>query len=319
MIPGFTWDLGGHVQFSHYGYYDDVLERALGDAWLWHERESWVWIRGRFVPYPFQLNLHHLDPPDRDAALAGLEQRRRRAATCRGISPSGSPRIRSGSRGELFMVPITARCGDIPRTVERRLDRGPCGAADLDGSGATSPSVVTMSRGARTTCSDSRSREARAPSGKPSRHASAEKLRFGHRVRRVRLSESVLILENGHTFRFDTLVSTVPLDILTTMVEGLSAQAVEAGRRFIHSSVHIIGVGLQGAQPETLAQEVLDVFPEASSPYYRVTVFSNYSPRNVRRSTTAGRSWPRSATHRIAPLIPSRCGAASSRRWSATA
>ena len=41
---GFTWDLGGHVQFSHYSYYDDVLEAALGEAWLWHERESWVWI-----------------------------------------------------------------------------------------------------------------------------------------------------------------------------------------------------------------------------------------------------------------------------------
>ena len=31
---GFTWDVGGHVQFSHYAYYDAVLDRALGDAWL---------------------------------------------------------------------------------------------------------------------------------------------------------------------------------------------------------------------------------------------------------------------------------------------
>ena len=26
---GFTWDIGGHVQFSHYAYYDNVLDRAL--------------------------------------------------------------------------------------------------------------------------------------------------------------------------------------------------------------------------------------------------------------------------------------------------
>src|SRR5512140_804070 len=47
---GFTWDLGGHVQFSHYHYYDDVLDRALSDQWLWHDRESWVWIDDRYVP-----------------------------------------------------------------------------------------------------------------------------------------------------------------------------------------------------------------------------------------------------------------------------
>src|SRR5262245_3615076 len=53
---GFTWDMGGHVQFSHYSYYDRVLDRALDDEWLWHERESWVWMKGRFIPYPFQNN-----------------------------------------------------------------------------------------------------------------------------------------------------------------------------------------------------------------------------------------------------------------------
>ena len=28
-----------------------------------HMREAWVWIHGRFVPYPFQNNIHRL-PPD---------------------------------------------------------------------------------------------------------------------------------------------------------------------------------------------------------------------------------------------------------------
>ena len=35
---GFTWDLGGHVLFSHYAYFDDVMNRALGDAWIEHAR-----------------------------------------------------------------------------------------------------------------------------------------------------------------------------------------------------------------------------------------------------------------------------------------
>src|SRR5690606_11960998 len=28
---GFTWDIGGHVMFSHYEYYDRVFDRLMGD------------------------------------------------------------------------------------------------------------------------------------------------------------------------------------------------------------------------------------------------------------------------------------------------
>ena len=58
---GFIWDVGGHVQFSHYKYFDDLMIRALGkEGWLNHQRESWVWMKDRFVPYPFQNNIKYL-------------------------------------------------------------------------------------------------------------------------------------------------------------------------------------------------------------------------------------------------------------------
>ena len=70
---GFTWDLGGHIQFSHYQYFDDLMDELLGkDGWLYHDRESWVWIRDRFVPYPFQLNLHRLPPDECWQCVRGL-------------------------------------------------------------------------------------------------------------------------------------------------------------------------------------------------------------------------------------------------------
>src|SRR5437016_14536619 len=69
---GFTWDVGGHVQFSHYRYFDALMEEALGDGWLHHERESWVWMEGRFVPYPFQNNIRYLKPETRWQCIQGL-------------------------------------------------------------------------------------------------------------------------------------------------------------------------------------------------------------------------------------------------------
>src|ERR1017187_7057538 len=114
---GFTWDMGGHVQFSHYRYYDDVLDRALGDAWLWHERESWVWMRHRFIPYPFQYNVHRLDPAERDLAVRGLETA---AAAAGGMTER--PRnfrewiLRTFGEGiaELFMFPYNFKVWGHP-------------------------------------------------------------------------------------------------------------------------------------------------------------------------------------------------------------
>lgn len=60
---GFTWDMGGHVQFSHYRKFDEYMDLAFApEGWLWHERESWICTQDRFIPYPFQNNLHRLDP-----------------------------------------------------------------------------------------------------------------------------------------------------------------------------------------------------------------------------------------------------------------
>src|SRR5579864_5646558 len=70
---GFLWDIGGHVQFSHYDYFDRVMDELIPtDEWITHQRESWVWLRERFVPYPFQNNIRFLPREDLLRCLQGL-------------------------------------------------------------------------------------------------------------------------------------------------------------------------------------------------------------------------------------------------------
>ena len=57
---GFTWDLGGHVMFSHYEYFDRLVDRMLGEDHSVKLREAWVWMMGRYLPYPFQNNIRYL-------------------------------------------------------------------------------------------------------------------------------------------------------------------------------------------------------------------------------------------------------------------
>src|SRR5215470_17338236 len=81
--------------------------------------------------------------------------------------------------------------------------------------------------------------------------------------------------------RYDTLITSMSLDLLVESCCCLSPEARRAARELVHSSVHIVGVGLKGPMAAELERKCWMYFPEDHNPYYRVTVFSNYSPANV--------------------------------------
>src|ERR1700730_5790481 len=69
---GFTYDIGGHVMFSHYEYFDRLVERMLGDDHQSLMRESWIRMFDRWVPYPLQNNIRHLPSQVLLECLEGL-------------------------------------------------------------------------------------------------------------------------------------------------------------------------------------------------------------------------------------------------------
>jgi len=72
---GFLFDMGGHVIFSHFNYFDELIEAAVGkgeEHWATHERVSYVWLKKRWVPYPFQNNICSLPLEDQVSCINGL-------------------------------------------------------------------------------------------------------------------------------------------------------------------------------------------------------------------------------------------------------
>src|SRR3954468_11973771 len=74
---GFTYDIGGHVMFSHYEYYDRLVDRLMGGQYTELQREAWVWMEQRFIPYPFQTNIKDLGPSTVLECLLGLIEAQR--------------------------------------------------------------------------------------------------------------------------------------------------------------------------------------------------------------------------------------------------
>ena len=97
-------------------------------------------------------------------------------------------------------------------------------------------------------------------------------------------------LNDGREIGYDWLISTMPLDHLIDRMEGQGPDSNPPSTvgRLRYSSTHVIGVGLAGPVPRPLATKCWIYFPEPELPFYRVTVFSNYSPHNVPHP---GRQW----------------------------
>jgi protoporphyrinogen oxidase len=108
----------------------------------------------------------------------------------------------------------------------------------------------------------------------------AERLQFNAPVTRIDLKNRRVTTAAGETIDYETLISTIPLTELIRMSERHEFAEL-AGRGLLYSSSNIFGLGLRGRPRDELATKCWMYFPEDNCPFYRVTVFSNYSPNNV--------------------------------------
>jgi protoporphyrinogen oxidase len=281
-LHGFTWDLGGHVLFSHYRYFDDLMDHALGDAWVEHMREAWVWMRNRWIPYPFQNNIWRLPEAEMNACLEGLKTLPHAGAA----SPPqtfGEWLLRSFGQGicDAFLLPYNRKVwaydpsalnvawmGERVATVNlpRILENIALKRDDVSW-GPNSTFRFPMRGG---TGAIWNALQALLPAGK---------LHFGRPVVRIDPVRQRLETATGERVDYDALISTMPLDRLLMMIGGDDLKALAS--RFVHSSSHIVGIGLRGTVPDALKTKCWIYFPETDVPFYRATVFSNYSPNNA--------------------------------------
>ena len=272
---GFTWDLGGHVLFSHYDYFDRLMDDLLGTDWVYHVREAWIRMRDRFIPYPLQNNIWQLPSDDLIACLDGLVDAlaTRPPSIPRATSNNGSGT--TSGRGSLASscCPTTRRYGPTRhRNSPRHGSASAWQRSISSGFSAIGPNSARMSAGALTTGSVSLSGAVPAPSGGTLASSSGWKGFLDRGVASIDPSRRQVRTTDGDTLRYDYLVSTMPLDGLLRMAGDGGLGGRDAGR-LMYSSTHLVGIGVRGAIPVELSQKCWMYFPEPHVPFYRATVF----------------------------------------------
>lgn len=294
----FWWDIGGHVLFSHYTYFDSVMDSVMDKdkEWLYHDRSAWVWMENRFIPYPIQNNIHRLPKDVFSECLHGLID----IQQANGVSSStlkhfGEWIDASFGKGlaSHFLRPYNYKVWAYPVEelshnwvgervakvdIKRIIDNHIFDRDDI-GWGPNSRFRFPKFRGTG------------AIWEKVAKNLPQDKIHLNAELSRVNLDDKTVVFKDGTIKSYDILISTIPVTELgaishfqatSTSDKNLFSRITdEINSDLKYSSTHVVGLALKGNPPENLTDKCWIYFPENNNPFYRVTVFSNYSPNNV--------------------------------------
>lgn len=276
---GFTWDIGGHVVFSHYKYYDRLLDELLKDEYIEHLRESWVRAVKTWVPYPFQNNIRYLPNQEKWECVRGLLPGERVESTPRNFS-EWIDNIFGKGIAKYFMQPYNYKVwatrpenmsyswiGERVSVIDLRsvlknilleqdqLSWGPNNKFRFPLKGGTG---IIYRRLADTV---------------------SDHIKYNTRVVSIDQANKKIIDSEGNAYQYDHLLSSAPIDILTkNWLTSPPVKLINAASNLKHNSVVVAGIGLSTSKPDSRCWMY---FPEDDSPFYRVTNFHNYSPNNT--------------------------------------
>jgi protoporphyrinogen oxidase len=282
---GFLWDEGGHVIFSHYPYFDRLVDQMLAGEVHERVRESWILTQDFWVPYPFQNNLRYLPKPLQVSCLLGAAKA---AANSKGQESKNFREWTLATFGdgiaETFMFPYNSKVWTTPLEqmskswiAERvavvdfkRLLENVLYERDDVGWGPNSKFRFPLHGGT----GEIYRRIARLFAGN---------VRTGKNLVEVDPVRRTVSFADGDGDTYDALVSTMPLDLLVRSLKLKDQQLLDAAADLHHNSLLVLGLGLR-KKIET--SKCWIYFTDAEMPCYRATYFSHYSPFNVPNGDT---------------------------------
>lgn len=282
LIDGFTCDVsGGHIIFSKSKEVMDFFFEALRDVGT-HEskRKTFIWYHDRYVQYPFENGLADLPKDDNFQCLAGYVD----AHVQKKLGAPEPENFRDWclwrfGRGicEKFMFPYNEKIWKVDLAeLSTRWVRGRVPDAPVD-------DVLRSSIGIRTEGYVHQAKFWYPRRGgfemivtEQAKRLSPARLKVGTPV--VRLArQGAAYLVNGE--RFDKVISTIPLQELVKVLDGIPTEIRASFDRLGYTSL----VSFFAAIDEPARNDHSWIYfphPE-NGPFNRVTHLSNYSPENA--------------------------------------
>ncbi len=270
---GFTFDLGGHVTFSRNEGFLATVETATAGQINRLRRDARISMADRLIPYPFQHNLDALPEGMAWECVEGLLDRKSGPAT--NFYDYMELTFGRGIRKH-FLLPYNRKvwaCDPRDLSCDWLRDR----VSPVDLRAILKPFITGRSSdsgwGPNATFLFPK-KGTGAIWGEIAASLPRSSVLYETKVEAIDSEARELRTQDGRIFRYDALISSMPLDQMAGMLSKAPGWLAKEAARLRHNQGFFVGVGIRGVSP---CDHHWTYFPEARHPFYRVTVLSNYS------------------------------------------
>jgi len=272
---GYSFDYTGHLLHFSDKNVEKFIKKELKLRLYKHRRNSFIFIKNKFIPYPFQYNLYYLPKNLRIYSLTEFIK----AKTKNSISNNFFDWcINNFGKGisELFLIPYNKKLWnyDLKKLNLNWMGRFFPVPTENVIEGAISPFnkkygynaffyypkygieelIKKLNSQVEVTCNSA--------------------------AKKINLKEKIITFSNGKIKRFKKLVSTIPLKILISIIEDAPENIKKMGKQLKASNVYCLNLGIN----KKIKNIHWIYFPEKKFPFYRIGFQSNFSnfvtPRN---------------------------------------
>ncbi len=245
---GFTWDLGGHVMFSHYEYFDRLVDKLLGEDHSVKMREAWVWMCDRYLPYPFQNNIRYLPKEAVWECVQGLLEIQDQSQFA---PPANFHELNLQKMGKgivkYFMEPYNFKVwAHHPTLMNTRWIGERVSMVDLE---KVLRNVILEEDNKSWGPNNTFKFPLRGGTGglyTPFVPYIKDHLHLSTRAERIDTARKRVTFADGTTTDYDILISTIALDRVVDMIPGVPAEVHGAAKRLDYSGSYFVGIGVKG-------------------------------------------------------------------------
>jgi protoporphyrinogen oxidase/glycosyltransferase involved in cell wall biosynthesis len=303
---GFTFDHAGHIMFSNDPYVLKMYEVLLGDNVHWQNREAWVYSKNVYTRYPFQGALYGLPPKVITECVMGAIEARygadadadggaadaRAIDDCCGDGTLDACNTDRAVKGQVnnfeqfiykvwgkgiakhFAIPYNRKIWTVPLAdMETSWLGGRVPLPNLEEivQGALEPSPRPVGPNARFGYPLKGGFQALMNGFLP--HIKG-KIELGAEVVQVLPREHIVALADGRRFRYDDLISTMPLpELIKAIGEEAPEEVRNAAKGLRHVSIRCVNIGI-----DRVATDKHWIYYPEDTIFHRIFVQGNASP-----------------------------------------
>jgi UDP-galactopyranose mutase len=296
---GFTFDYAGHIMFSNDPYVLELYKKLLGDNMHWQNREAWIYSKNVYTRYPFQGALYGLPPEVLKECVVGaiearfgpLKKEDRRAApntierrgNANYIGEAKPPqnfeefiyKVWGAGVAKHFAIPYNQKLWAVPLDEMETSwlgNRVPMPDLEEMIEGALKPVAKPMGPNARFGYPLKGGFQALMDGFLPLLEGDME---LNADVIAISPSRRTVTLKDGRSYRYESLISTLPLPKLVEAMESEAPEELQAAAKGLrHVSVRCVNLGIGRT---SISEKHWVYYPE-DTVFHRIFLQGNASP-----------------------------------------